>query len=145
MPSRRPTNCELERRTLGEGLRWRIPSVMDGVEQLVAFVIQRDSITPRLHLVETIHGVKESLTVLGLMLMRVCSMEECDLINKDYHNNHTRFNKPSCIYKFEEGEEGERRRLYISFECCEPDEQKTGQRNMPASYKGDNDLRLMRV
>uniref|UniRef100_A0A1I7ZYL3 FBA_2 domain-containing protein n=1 Tax=Steinernema glaseri TaxID=37863 RepID=A0A1I7ZYL3_9BILA len=116
----------------------------NGVEQLVDFLLQRAGVIPRFHLVQDIQGAKESLTVLGLLsALKVCSKEECDQINRDYHHNHTRFFKPSCVYKYEEGQGAERRRLYISFECAVEEERKTRRQNMPSSHRGHNDLSLM--
>uniref|UniRef100_A0A1I7YQ29 FBD domain-containing protein n=1 Tax=Steinernema glaseri TaxID=37863 RepID=A0A1I7YQ29_9BILA len=77
--------------------------------------------------------------------LTVCSREECDVIKKEYRHNYRRFHKPSCVYKFEEGEESERRQLYISFECASAKEQKSGRRTRPASHRGLDNLGLMRA
>uniref|UniRef100_A0A1I7Z8N2 Uncharacterized protein n=1 Tax=Steinernema glaseri TaxID=37863 RepID=A0A1I7Z8N2_9BILA len=46
---------------------------------------------------------------------------------------------------YEEGEKGDRRRLYISFECASAEEQRPGQRKWSASAKGHKDLSLIRA
>uniref|UniRef100_A0A1I7ZYL4 FBA_2 domain-containing protein n=1 Tax=Steinernema glaseri TaxID=37863 RepID=A0A1I7ZYL4_9BILA len=76
----------------------------DGVKQLQEFVSQRQSST--------------SSEVEIQKALVVCSQEETDYIDKYYRHQHFLFRKPSCVYKFEEGEGDERRRLYISFECA---------------------------
>uniref|UniRef100_A0A1I7ZJU6 FBA_2 domain-containing protein n=1 Tax=Steinernema glaseri TaxID=37863 RepID=A0A1I7ZJU6_9BILA len=72
-----------------------------------------------------------------------CTEEECEYIGKYYRHRAVLFYKPSCVYKFEEGEGGKRRRLYISFECADEEERRTVKRNLPASHEGCNDLRYM--
>uniref|UniRef100_A0A1I8AFD7 FBA_2 domain-containing protein n=1 Tax=Steinernema glaseri TaxID=37863 RepID=A0A1I8AFD7_9BILA len=54
--------------------------------------------------------------------LKVCSKEECHFIDKYYRHHNYHFKTPSCVYKFEDGEEDERRRLYISFECAPKEE-----------------------
>uniref|UniRef100_A0A1I7Y261 Uncharacterized protein n=1 Tax=Steinernema glaseri TaxID=37863 RepID=A0A1I7Y261_9BILA len=78
-------------------------------------------------------------------VLKVCSKEECDVIKKKYRHNNRRFQKPSCVYKFEEGGGSERRRLFISFECATEEEHETGRPMLPASHRGLDDLGLMRA
>uniref|UniRef100_A0A1I7ZSW6 TIR domain-containing protein n=1 Tax=Steinernema glaseri TaxID=37863 RepID=A0A1I7ZSW6_9BILA len=78
-------------------------------------------------------------------VLKVCSKEKCDAINKEYRHNYRRFHKPSCVYKFEEGEGSERRRLYISFECATLIEQITGRPKLSASHTGLDKLWRMRA
>uniref|UniRef100_A0A1I7YXB5 SEO_C domain-containing protein n=1 Tax=Steinernema glaseri TaxID=37863 RepID=A0A1I7YXB5_9BILA len=86
--------------------------------------------------------VKE-LNVSGLQkAMEVCSKEECDLIARNYFHNHIVFWKPSCVYKYEEGEGEEERRLYISFDCHK--EGQMFEQCRRASHEGHKDLFLMR-
>uniref|UniRef100_A0A1I8A5E7 FZ domain-containing protein n=1 Tax=Steinernema glaseri TaxID=37863 RepID=A0A1I8A5E7_9BILA len=47
--------------------------------------------------------------------LKVCSKEECEAIGKEYPENLGMFEEPSCVYKFQEGENEEKRRMYISF------------------------------
>uniref|UniRef100_A0A1I7ZT19 Uncharacterized protein n=1 Tax=Steinernema glaseri TaxID=37863 RepID=A0A1I7ZT19_9BILA len=54
------------------------------------------------------------------------------------------FQKPSCVYKFEEGEGDERRRLYISFECAPRLQQRKWLQRRPASHSGRRKLDLIR-
>uniref|UniRef100_A0A1I7ZTM3 TIR domain-containing protein n=1 Tax=Steinernema glaseri TaxID=37863 RepID=A0A1I7ZTM3_9BILA len=77
-------------------------------------------------------------------ILKICSKEECDAISKEYRHEQMRFHKPSCIYKFEEGERNERRRLYIFFECATKKERRTERPKLPANHKGLDDLGLMR-
>uniref|UniRef100_A0A1I8ALF2 Histone acetyltransferase n=1 Tax=Steinernema glaseri TaxID=37863 RepID=A0A1I8ALF2_9BILA len=57
---------------------------------------------------------------------------------------------PSCFYKFEEGDEGNKRRFYVSFECDEEevdynsDEELIWKLEVPPSYFGQKDLSFMR-
>uniref|UniRef100_A0A1I8AIC0 TIR domain-containing protein n=1 Tax=Steinernema glaseri TaxID=37863 RepID=A0A1I8AIC0_9BILA len=78
--------------------------------------------------------------------LKVCSKEECDLINKEYHHNHITFLKPSCVYKFEDTRKrGAQRRFYVSFECANEKELETlRQQYHVAGHGGHNDLSLMR-
>uniref|UniRef100_A0A1I8ALI3 FBA_2 domain-containing protein n=1 Tax=Steinernema glaseri TaxID=37863 RepID=A0A1I8ALI3_9BILA len=75
-------------------------------------------------------------------VLKVCSKEECDFIDKYYLHNYYTFCKPSCVYKYEEGDEEAKRRLYISFECDKDGELHHMWR--PASHNGLKDLALMR-
>uniref|UniRef100_A0A1I8AML5 GRAS domain-containing protein n=1 Tax=Steinernema glaseri TaxID=37863 RepID=A0A1I8AML5_9BILA len=113
-----------------------------GVERLIEYVVQRTLATvppkslllPRATLLEN--------TVLGAeWALQVCSIGECDFIKKEYNYSLCFFEEPSCFYKFEEGEEGNERRFYVSFEC-EMGKQISA-RKMPPRYGGCNDLSLM--
>uniref|UniRef100_A0A1I8AQQ6 NTF2 domain-containing protein n=1 Tax=Steinernema glaseri TaxID=37863 RepID=A0A1I8AQQ6_9BILA len=65
-----------------------------------------------------------------------------DFIDKYYvHNRHV-FRKPSCVFKYEEGEGEEERRLYISFDCGK--ERQPCEQWRRASHEGQKDLSLMR-
>uniref|UniRef100_A0A1I8AQV6 FBD domain-containing protein n=1 Tax=Steinernema glaseri TaxID=37863 RepID=A0A1I8AQV6_9BILA len=99
-----------------------------GVQQLEEFVLQRAAIKGRN--VQTIQDV-----------LKVCSKEECDFLDKYYRHHNYSFTTPSCVYKFEEGEGEERRRLYISFDCRNRT-RTTGRQY--ASREGIDDLSLMR-
>uniref|UniRef100_A0A1I7ZTB7 TIR domain-containing protein n=1 Tax=Steinernema glaseri TaxID=37863 RepID=A0A1I7ZTB7_9BILA len=100
----------------------------DGVQQLEQFLLHRAaSKRPKVTLIQEV--------------LEVCSKEECDFLEKYYQHNHTIYNTPSCVYKYEEGEGDERRRLYISFECASEDGQ---ERERPKSPNGYSDLNLMR-
>uniref|UniRef100_A0A1I7ZZ41 F-box domain-containing protein n=1 Tax=Steinernema glaseri TaxID=37863 RepID=A0A1I7ZZ41_9BILA len=101
-----------------------------GVDQLEEFILHRDASKSDL-------GIEEAL--------EVCSQEECDFINWEYCHNNERYTKPSCVYKFEEGEGEQRRRLYISFECKHEEEGNTEIRWGPASCSGRDNLGLMRA
>uniref|UniRef100_A0A1I7ZZ52 Uncharacterized protein n=1 Tax=Steinernema glaseri TaxID=37863 RepID=A0A1I7ZZ52_9BILA len=90
-------------------------------------------------------GVKQLEEFILRRPLNGCSKEECDYIEKYYRHRVLQFRKPSCVYKYEEGEGDKRRRLYISFECANEEERKTGQQNRPASHEGLNDLSLMRT
>uniref|UniRef100_A0A1I8AT34 F-box domain-containing protein n=1 Tax=Steinernema glaseri TaxID=37863 RepID=A0A1I8AT34_9BILA len=70
-----------------------------------------------------------------------CTKEECDYIDNYYRHRQFLFHKPSCVYKYEEGEGDQRRRLYISFECADEDKRPA---QLPAGHRGINDLKLMR-
>uniref|UniRef100_A0A1I7ZHB8 Tub domain-containing protein n=1 Tax=Steinernema glaseri TaxID=37863 RepID=A0A1I7ZHB8_9BILA len=72
----------------------------------------------------------------------LCSKEECDFIDKYYRHRYALYYKPSCVYKYEEGEGDERRRIYISFDCSKEGDTSTGLRS--ASFSGHNELKLMR-
>uniref|UniRef100_A0A1I7ZSH4 FBD domain-containing protein n=1 Tax=Steinernema glaseri TaxID=37863 RepID=A0A1I7ZSH4_9BILA len=113
-----------------------------GVQQLEKFLIYSGSSS---------FGILRRMTVfmaryfLLQQTLKVCSREECDVIKKEYRHNYRRFHKPSCVYKFEEGEGSERRRLYISFECATARERRSARPKLPASHKGLDDLGLMRA
>uniref|UniRef100_A0A1I7Z1D5 F-box domain-containing protein n=1 Tax=Steinernema glaseri TaxID=37863 RepID=A0A1I7Z1D5_9BILA len=77
--------------------------------------------------------------------LKVCSQKECNFIDEEYRHNHTRFYKPSCVYKYEEGEEGEERhRIYIFFECARAEERRMMRKCQPANTFGCYDLGLIR-
>uniref|UniRef100_A0A1I8AD14 TIR domain-containing protein n=1 Tax=Steinernema glaseri TaxID=37863 RepID=A0A1I8AD14_9BILA len=85
----------------------------------------------------------KELNVSGLQkLLKVCPKEECDFIDKYYLHNHRTFTIPSCVYKYEEGEGVEQRRLHISFECGESSVPSHERR--PANHEGQDALHLMR-
>uniref|UniRef100_A0A1I7YP97 F-box domain-containing protein n=1 Tax=Steinernema glaseri TaxID=37863 RepID=A0A1I7YP97_9BILA len=125
-----------------------------GVEQLQDFVLRRAASRPT-----DVSGLQEAMeedpgtlaepwknTVVHenlQMALEVCSKEECDSINKYYRYHHTQFAKPSCVYKYEEGEGEERRRLYISFDCAGYTE-RYRRCKLPASPSGNKDAGLMR-
>uniref|UniRef100_A0A1I7Y4H0 F-box domain-containing protein n=1 Tax=Steinernema glaseri TaxID=37863 RepID=A0A1I7Y4H0_9BILA len=67
--------------------------------------------------------------------LEICSKEECDFLDKYYRYRIMIFLRPSCVYKFEQGEGDQRRRLYISFECAKKVEPTTGRR-LAASHSG---------
>uniref|UniRef100_A0A1I7ZZB8 F-box domain-containing protein n=1 Tax=Steinernema glaseri TaxID=37863 RepID=A0A1I7ZZB8_9BILA len=81
----------------------------------------------------------------GQLPLKICSNEECDFIHKEYTQSSVIFVKPSCMYKYDEGEGDERRRLYISFECANEDERRIGKRNLLAGHNGHDDVGLMRA
>uniref|UniRef100_A0A1I8AQI4 FBA_2 domain-containing protein n=1 Tax=Steinernema glaseri TaxID=37863 RepID=A0A1I8AQI4_9BILA len=105
-----------------------------GVEQVEEFLFERAEAL-------CVASLAQRYMVLQCVL-KVCSKEECDFINKEYQHNHFTFLKPSCVYKFEEGEEGNKRRLYVSFECTKKEEIRKPQ--FPANYQGHDDLSLLR-
>uniref|UniRef100_A0A1I7YXD6 ADF-H domain-containing protein n=1 Tax=Steinernema glaseri TaxID=37863 RepID=A0A1I7YXD6_9BILA len=106
----------------------------DGTEQLKEFLKHR---MQHLAIEQSVLGMEDVLVV--------CSKEECDFIDKEYRHNHHTFPKPSCVYKYEEGEGAGVRRLYISFKCCEDQVTLTTTRPWrPANYDGHKDLRFMR-
>uniref|UniRef100_A0A1I7ZTC0 Sister chromatid cohesion protein DCC1 n=1 Tax=Steinernema glaseri TaxID=37863 RepID=A0A1I7ZTC0_9BILA len=74
-----------------------------------------------------------------------CSKEELDFIDKYYCHHHTLFVKPSCVYKHEEGEGDNRRKLYISFECATDEELQARRPERPASLSGHDDLDLLQA
>uniref|UniRef100_A0A1I8AC82 Sister chromatid cohesion protein DCC1 n=1 Tax=Steinernema glaseri TaxID=37863 RepID=A0A1I8AC82_9BILA len=49
-----------------------------------------------------------------------CTEDEHRLIRMQHFDVLQPFDKPSCFFKYEEGEEGSKRRIYISFECRQP-------------------------
>uniref|UniRef100_A0A1I8A272 BPTI/Kunitz inhibitor domain-containing protein n=1 Tax=Steinernema glaseri TaxID=37863 RepID=A0A1I8A272_9BILA len=71
-----------------------------------------------------------------------CSKEECDFLDKYYWHHNFYFDEPSCVYKYEEGEGDDRRRLYISFDCDHGKKRTTGPRY--ASCEGVDNLSLLR-
>uniref|UniRef100_A0A1I8AKT9 F-box domain-containing protein n=1 Tax=Steinernema glaseri TaxID=37863 RepID=A0A1I8AKT9_9BILA len=79
-----------------------------------------------------------------------CSKKECDFIRMEYNYSLFAFEKPSCFYKFEEGDKGNERRFYVTFECAsgetedESDVETTWKPEEPASFFGQKDLSLMR-
>uniref|UniRef100_A0A1I7YY08 Protein SMG8 n=2 Tax=Steinernema glaseri TaxID=37863 RepID=A0A1I7YY08_9BILA len=98
-----------------------------GIKQLEEFLVQR----------------VQSASIIERVL-EACSKEECDFIDKYHRNNYYTFPMPSCVYKFEEGEEGMRRRLYISFDCAS-DEVVSMHQQRPANHKGSNKIHLIRA
>uniref|UniRef100_A0A1I7ZYN8 F-box domain-containing protein n=1 Tax=Steinernema glaseri TaxID=37863 RepID=A0A1I7ZYN8_9BILA len=113
-----------------------------GVQQLEDFVLQRAGVSPTLPQVNGSTILTSSLSHFGMhFALKVCSKEEC----QDAGPRSITFIKPSCIYKYEEGEKDERRRLYIAFECANEEERRTGGRKLSASHEGRNDLSLMRT
>uniref|UniRef100_A0A1I7ZWK5 TIR domain-containing protein n=1 Tax=Steinernema glaseri TaxID=37863 RepID=A0A1I7ZWK5_9BILA len=85
-------------------------------KQLEQFVLRRAS-----------HTATEDLG----KVLKVCSKEECDFVNREYQHNHWMFAKPSCIYKYEDARKrSARHRIYVSFEC-------------PTGYDGCDDLTVM--
>uniref|UniRef100_A0A1I7ZZC7 FBA_2 domain-containing protein n=1 Tax=Steinernema glaseri TaxID=37863 RepID=A0A1I7ZZC7_9BILA len=110
-----------------------------GVEQLEEFLLRRASMKTKSD--SEIHSV-----------LKVCSQEESDFVHMEYRNKGITFIKPSCVYKYEEGEQGERRRIYICFELEDEEEGEeedeedriTEQQNRPASHNGREELKLMR-
>uniref|UniRef100_A0A1I7ZY68 NB-ARC domain-containing protein n=1 Tax=Steinernema glaseri TaxID=37863 RepID=A0A1I7ZY68_9BILA len=109
-----------------------------GVQQLEEFLLQRAS--PSLPLGTT--DSERSSSHPGMhSALKVCSEEECQHAGQKF----TRFIKPSCVYKYEEGEGDDLRRIYISFECANEEERRTGQKNRIASHRGHDDLSLMRA
>uniref|UniRef100_A0A1I7Z1S9 NB-ARC domain-containing protein n=1 Tax=Steinernema glaseri TaxID=37863 RepID=A0A1I7Z1S9_9BILA len=116
----------------------------DSVKQLEEFVIHRklSALVPRLLSTPGIISVPECLSLLGIQwALKRCSKEECDAVDKYYRQHHKIIANPSCVYKFEEGQRCDLRRLYISFEC-------TSGRDIeeirPASHTGHDQLSLMR-
>uniref|UniRef100_A0A1I7XZB8 F-box domain-containing protein n=1 Tax=Steinernema glaseri TaxID=37863 RepID=A0A1I7XZB8_9BILA len=98
-----------------------------GAEQLEQFVLQGASAPKALE-----------------KALKVCSKEECDFLNKEYHHNHWMFFKPSCIYKYENAREGVgRRQIYVSFECASLEELRSDLQ-APAGHTGHNDLGFLR-
>uniref|UniRef100_A0A1I7YI55 FBD domain-containing protein n=1 Tax=Steinernema glaseri TaxID=37863 RepID=A0A1I7YI55_9BILA len=75
-------------------------------------------------------------------VLKMCSQEECDFIFKEYPRNRANFTNSSAVYKFEEGDGCERRRLYVSFECGAGKLGGTPLR--PANHSKVNDLSLIR-
>uniref|UniRef100_A0A1I7YHE3 Protein FAR1-RELATED SEQUENCE n=1 Tax=Steinernema glaseri TaxID=37863 RepID=A0A1I7YHE3_9BILA len=73
--------------------------------------------------------------------LKVCSKEECDFIAKKYRAKFV-FERPSCIYKFEEQNGGSKRRFYMAFECAS---HWPRQDFKLASYNGHNDLDSVRI
>uniref|UniRef100_A0A1I7YPM8 FBA_2 domain-containing protein n=1 Tax=Steinernema glaseri TaxID=37863 RepID=A0A1I7YPM8_9BILA len=82
-----------------------------------------------------------------------CSKEECHFIKTEYNGNLFTFEKPSCFYKFEEVDEGNERRFYISFECAHEEthdegggsnDRATWQQLVHPSFFGLKGLSLMR-
>uniref|UniRef100_A0A1I7ZTB2 BACK domain-containing protein n=1 Tax=Steinernema glaseri TaxID=37863 RepID=A0A1I7ZTB2_9BILA len=120
----------------------------DGVQQLEKFILERAGVSTTdewgtLRQMTVDAGLARSLNHFGMnFALNLCSKEECDLIDKYYRHNHTLFFKPSCVYKYEEGEGDKRRRIYISFECSKDENANTIQR--PASPNGHNELKFMR-
>uniref|UniRef100_A0A1I7ZHX3 F-box domain-containing protein n=1 Tax=Steinernema glaseri TaxID=37863 RepID=A0A1I7ZHX3_9BILA len=112
----------------------------DGVKQLQDFVLDRGAASP--DLIEPYLTYRLRLFGLNFAL-KVCSKEECDFIDKYHRRRFVTFDKPSCIYKYEEDDGDERRRIYISFECATESEQKDKKPRRPASHNGHNDLGLM--
>uniref|UniRef100_A0A1I8ACL5 F-box domain-containing protein n=1 Tax=Steinernema glaseri TaxID=37863 RepID=A0A1I8ACL5_9BILA len=107
-----------------------------GVDQLEQFVLPRALKADPTKKVSTLQEVLE-----------FSSKKECDFIDKEYRHNHFYFAKPSCVYKFEEGEGGEKHRIYISFEIAVQVTKKfpTAKRqHRPANFNGRRDLHLMR-
>uniref|UniRef100_A0A1I7YXB0 Stimulator of interferon genes protein n=1 Tax=Steinernema glaseri TaxID=37863 RepID=A0A1I7YXB0_9BILA len=98
-----------------------------GIKQLEDFLVQR----------------VQSASIIERVLEK-CSKEECDFIDKYYHNNYYTYRVPSRVYKFEEGEEGMRRRIYISFECARGQKVPIYQQR-PANHKGSNKIHLIRA
>uniref|UniRef100_A0A1I7ZGV3 FBA_2 domain-containing protein n=1 Tax=Steinernema glaseri TaxID=37863 RepID=A0A1I7ZGV3_9BILA len=89
-----------------------------GIQQLEEFVLERAGVSPTLAAATGGSGLTDTLRTFGMnFALKLCSKEECDLIDKYYQHNHTLYYKPSCVYKYEEGEGDERRRIYISFDC----------------------------
>uniref|UniRef100_A0A1I8AD34 FBA_2 domain-containing protein n=1 Tax=Steinernema glaseri TaxID=37863 RepID=A0A1I8AD34_9BILA len=114
-----------------------------GIEQLEEFLLRRTLAT----VCPTLLRVPAATLQIGRIFLvqralEVCSKEECDLIDKEYRHNHTTFRIPSCVYKYEEGGETQRRRLYFSFECDKYREWQHLWR--PASHNGHKDFTLMR-
>uniref|UniRef100_A0A1I7ZY32 Transcription termination factor 2, mitochondrial n=1 Tax=Steinernema glaseri TaxID=37863 RepID=A0A1I7ZY32_9BILA len=72
------------------------------VEQLEEFLLQRPSAKER-----SVSGIQEAL--------KICSQEECKVIDKQYYNNMVVYRNRTCVHKFEEDDEGEIRRIYIYF------------------------------
>uniref|UniRef100_A0A1I8AI47 FBA_2 domain-containing protein n=1 Tax=Steinernema glaseri TaxID=37863 RepID=A0A1I8AI47_9BILA len=109
------------------------------VNQLEEFVIHRklSALVPRLLNTPGIISVPEFLSLLGVQwALKRCSKEECDAVDKYYRI----IANPSCVYKFEEGQRCDLRRLYISFECMSGrDIEELG----PASHAGHDQLSLM--
>uniref|UniRef100_A0A1I8ABY0 RNAse_Pc domain-containing protein n=1 Tax=Steinernema glaseri TaxID=37863 RepID=A0A1I8ABY0_9BILA len=97
-----------------------------GVAQLEEFLISR-----------------ASASLDRILNVEICSKEECDFIDKYYRHRMMICLKPSCVYKFEEGEGDQRRRLYISFECAKKGERRSG-RYVPVNHRGCNAIKSMR-
>uniref|UniRef100_A0A1I8A4P9 FBA_2 domain-containing protein n=1 Tax=Steinernema glaseri TaxID=37863 RepID=A0A1I8A4P9_9BILA len=101
-----------------------------GVEQLEKFILHRTS--TKTTGTTSVSPIKDAL--------EVCSKEECDSIERYYQHHHFLFDKPSCVYKFQEGEADDRRRMYISFECSSENEKIA---HRCANQDGHNDLNVM--
>uniref|UniRef100_A0A1I8AMP3 FBA_2 domain-containing protein n=1 Tax=Steinernema glaseri TaxID=37863 RepID=A0A1I8AMP3_9BILA len=111
-----------------------------GVKQLEKFLLNRASAMG--HPPGVASRTRRCLTIQSVL--KVCSKEECDFIERNYQHvrNYCQpFYKPSCVYKYEEGEEEEKRRLYISFECGK--EIQPCEKWRRASHEGHKDLSLM--
>uniref|UniRef100_A0A1I7YX42 PAZ domain-containing protein n=1 Tax=Steinernema glaseri TaxID=37863 RepID=A0A1I7YX42_9BILA len=113
-----------------KGKRLFLLSLGDTFKPLEDIFIQRAQMSNRAQAV----GIED--------VLEVCSKEECDFIDKEYLNSHYTCAMPSCVYKFEEGEDGKRRRIYISYDCA--GETQIVEPWRPASHSGHNDLRLLR-
>uniref|UniRef100_A0A1I8ATL2 F-box domain-containing protein n=1 Tax=Steinernema glaseri TaxID=37863 RepID=A0A1I8ATL2_9BILA len=73
-----------------------------GIDQLKEFVLQRAA-----KRAQTVSGFHEAL--------KICTKEECDFIDREFYNNFLVYRKSPLVYKFEDAEEGEQRRIYIAF------------------------------
>uniref|UniRef100_A0A1I7Z8C9 3'-5' exonuclease domain-containing protein n=1 Tax=Steinernema glaseri TaxID=37863 RepID=A0A1I7Z8C9_9BILA len=113
------------------------------VQQLKDFVIRNklSRSSSRLLRIPGVTSMARRLSGIRWALKR-CSKEECDFIHKNYRTCIS-FIKPSCVYSYEEGEEGERRKLYISFECAK--KEKPGQTKGRATAKGHKGLSSMQA
>uniref|UniRef100_A0A1I7YH86 RNA-directed RNA polymerase n=1 Tax=Steinernema glaseri TaxID=37863 RepID=A0A1I7YH86_9BILA len=101
-----------------------------GIDQLEEFLARRIQVW----------GMEQNPSVLQKAL-EVCSKEECDFIAKEYRTKFV-FEKPSCIYKFEDESGGSKRRFYMAFECASD---VSGQQWRRANHNGHNDRDLMRI
>uniref|UniRef100_A0A1I8AK05 FBA_2 domain-containing protein n=1 Tax=Steinernema glaseri TaxID=37863 RepID=A0A1I8AK05_9BILA len=99
-----------------------------GVEQLEQFVLRRASPT--------------ATEDLGKVL-KVCSTEECNFINRVFHHDNITYVKSPYVYKYEDAREGNARSLYVSFKCPTQEERRNMPR-FPAGYDGYDDLSVMR-
>uniref|UniRef100_A0A1I8ALM1 FBA_2 domain-containing protein n=1 Tax=Steinernema glaseri TaxID=37863 RepID=A0A1I8ALM1_9BILA len=116
----------------GEKLRGKalvLGNNWDGVIQLENFLKERKT--------STLPGNQFDIE----NVLKPCSKEECDFIKMEYNDNLYTFEKPSCFYKFEEGDEGNERRLYVSFECAQ---EVTWEPETLPSYFGQKCPSLMR-
>uniref|UniRef100_A0A1I7YQ79 Uncharacterized protein n=1 Tax=Steinernema glaseri TaxID=37863 RepID=A0A1I7YQ79_9BILA len=102
-----------------------------GVHSIMAFLVQKALAA------DSAKGIKGIEDVL-----KICSKEECDFIDKEYKHSEYTFERPSCVYKFEDGEESNRRRIYLSFECADQAGQE-GSQQMAANHNGMDDIRLL--
>uniref|UniRef100_A0A1I7ZTF8 F-box domain-containing protein n=1 Tax=Steinernema glaseri TaxID=37863 RepID=A0A1I7ZTF8_9BILA len=113
-----------------EKMRGKSIVLDEGVNQLVQFLIDRTPASSKLCKMWT----KESLCYLRATgVLKHCSKEEYDHIDKYYRHDYFLFFKPLRIFKLEEDEQ---RSLYIAFDYTE----QTRKRKLSSSRKGEDEL-----